>query len=79
MKENAREVRAKPVGWVWGLQAKRARRVERLQTHLEKSGLIILHRYYCLVTWHSKLNPIELNFSQTQSNSIKLSSWIEFD
>ena len=28
---------------------------------------------------HSKSNPIELNFNRTQSNSIELNSWIEFD
>ena len=28
---------------------------------------------------HSKSNPIELNFNRTQSNSIELNRWIEFD
>ena len=28
---------------------------------------------------HSKSNPIELNFNRTQSNSIELDRWIEFD
>ena len=28
---------------------------------------------------HSKSNPIELNFNRTQSNSIELNPWIEFD
>ena len=28
---------------------------------------------------HSQSNPIELNFNRTQSNSIELNSWIEFD
>ena len=32
-----------------------------------------------LFTRHSKSNPIELNFNRTQSNSIELNSWIEFD
>ena len=27
----------------------------------------------------SKSNPIELNFNRTQSNSIELNRWIEFD
>ena len=33
------------------------------------------------VNWsrRSKSNPIELNFNRTQSNSIELNRWIEFD
>ena len=31
------------------------------------------------LTRHSKWNPIELNFNRTQSNSIELNRWIEFD
>ena len=30
-------------------------------------------------TRRSKSNPIELNFNRTQSNSIELNRWIEFD
>ena len=30
-------------------------------------------------TRHSQSNPIELNLNRTQSNSIELNSWIEFD
>ena len=30
-------------------------------------------------TRHSKSNPIELNFNRTQSTSIELDRWIEFD
>ena len=30
-------------------------------------------------TRHSKSNPIALNFNRTQSNSIELNRWIEFD
>ena len=33
----------------------------------------------CTVSRRSKSNPIELNFNRTQSNSIELNRWIEFD